>query len=393
MFSLNRQLFSVIIILLTTRLPSPHFSFVSKQVAQLNLTKFLNIPCNFEKIPGGGCVLRESYCSAHSCVCKPTHPINIDDTMCIQRYKNVGEICTVNEECGSNAYCVSTGSSYKLKKCICRQGYAYSPKNSKCIKGHKGASCSMGSNCHGFAFICILSQCQCNYGYGWHQQDEHCYKKSRHGEACNSTINCWAYDALSECDHTAKVCICRQFLPQRYAIGQLTKKCEVCPDHRYDNITDTCMPETLEIVYRSDENSIFGKNSVQYLYIILSMTPFVLIAAIAFFHKYVKGNNLPQLHFVVTSVNTDNARNAFLVNSECGMNEVQFPESTSLSRHSSRVQLENSNVESCCPSLRIELPPATPNLSVRREPPPPYEEMLELPPSYEEATAQNTGKA
>ncbi len=350
--------------------------------SNLNGTKYLNIRCDFERHTGGGCYLKESYCSFHSCVCKPDFPINIEDIMCIQRYKKVGEICSIDAECDTNSYCVSVGHNYKLRKCVCRQGFSYSFKNSSCLKGHKGSLCSTDSDCSGSNRICSQSKCQCNYGFDWYQTDEQCYKKSRHGESCDSTINCRAYDRLSECDKVRKICICRQSLSQMNAIDQLTQKCIICPIKRYNNETKICIPETLEIEYKSTDKSMISRNSLQYVYIALSMSPFVVFAFIGFLYKFVSPRN-NVMHNIVSNDNETQTRNAFTDDS----GECDLLNTTRIDTNHSRLLVNLSNNE-----IRpIVCPPISPVLCTLispRDPPPPYEASQEMPPpSYEQAMA------
>ena len=177
-------------------------------------TKYLNIACDFSGIGGGGCVLRESYCSYHTCVCKPDFPINVDDVMCVDKLKKNTEICTIDNECEANSYCVKAVDNFKIKRCVCRQGFSYSYRNHSCIKGHHGSLCSTNSDCTGTHSMCSQSKCQCEYRYSWEVHDEMCYKKSRLNEPCESTVNCRAYDRLSQCDRVYKVCVCRPSLSE-----------------------------------------------------------------------------------------------------------------------------------------------------------------------------------
>lgn len=341
-------------------------------------TKYLNVACDFSGIGGGGCVLRESYCSYHTCVCKPDFPVNVDDVMCIDRHKKVGEICTIDNECETNSYCVKAQDNFKLKRCVCRQGFSFSRRNNSCIRGHQGSLCSTGADCSGTHSMCSQSKCQCDYGYDWVTTDEKCYKKSRLNESCESTLNCRVYDRLSECDRVHKVCVCRPSIAEVNAIDEIRQKCVICPLHRYINATKVCKPETIEIDYSSSDRSVMTRHSLQYVYIALSISPFVVFAIIGFLYKFVS----PRSHSLNNLLNNRqmHSRHVFTDEPDCqpqttARNDTNHPSMTVLTVNDSRPLV--------CPPIS----PALMSLIPPRDPPPSYEASQLMPPSYEEAIA------
>ena len=336
--------------------------------------KQLNIPCD-SKIAGGGCKLRESYCSLNICICRPEFPINIDDFMCVQRHKNVGESCIRDKECQSNAFCRTNGG--KSKTCECRQGFVYLHKNKTCIKGHKDAHCASDNDCDITSYICLDAKCQCKLGFGWNQNEEKCYKKSKNGERCDSTLNCWAYDHFSECDANEKICICTKSLTKRYALGQLTKMCEECPIERYENETDTCKPKTYLVSYVS------SRYSTQYIYFVLSITPLIVFSSIGFFYKYVRTtNNMRQLQYIINQhYDQTDIRRVFSIDSTCQNGNIN----TEIQRNTRSILSERIDDQTSCQTQST-------TVSLPFEPPPTYDEsqlVVEMPPSYDEAIKSN----
>lgn len=249
-------------------------------------TKYLNVKCDFERIPGGGCELRESICSLHRCVCKPDYPINIADRLCIARLKSVWESCTYSQECQAGSYCASNGVNH-TNHCQCKSGHAYSARLRQCVRGLKGSTCRNDSECTGMNEFCSLYNCDCKVGYEWYSTDEICYQKSKYGEQCDAPINCKMHDEFSDCDPQSRRCVCGQFLSRRYILDELTRKCVSCPLERYHNDTNTCLPEKMTVEYSLLDRSSMERDSHQYMYILLSMSPFVVFGLIGYIYRYV----------------------------------------------------------------------------------------------------------
>ena len=341
-------------------------------------TKYLNIACDFSGIGGGGCVLRESYCSYHTCVCKPDFPINVDDVMCVDKLKKNTEICTIDNECEANSYCVKAVDNFKIKRCVCRQGFSYSYRNHSCIKGHHGSLCSTNSDCTGTHSMCSQSKCQCEYRYSWEVHDEMCYKKSRLNEPCESTVNCRAYDRLSQCDRVYKVCVCRPSLSEVNAIDEIRQKCVICPIHRYINATKVCKPETIEIDYSSSDRSVMTRHSLQYVYIALSISPFVVFAIIGFLYKFVS----PRSHSLNNLLNNRQMHSRHVFTDEAV--DCQ-PTSNNRNETNHSSLLVNLTINQSHPLVCPPISPALLTLIPPRDPPPSYEASQLMPPSYEEA--------
>lgn len=262
----------------------------------LSTSRLLNVKCDFERIPGGGCQLRESYCSNHKCICKPDVPINIADRMCVSRHKRVGELCTFSPECQAGSFCESINARNDTFACRCKSGHAYSAKRKRCIKGLKDSECQVNEDCIGANVFCSLTHCDCMVGFQYHLPDEVCHKKSRYNEPCESSINCELHDEFSACDLSSKRCTCGQFLSRKYALDEVTNKCISCPPHRFDNATNSCQPDRRSVDYSKLDRSTMERNSHQYMYIALSMTPFIVFALIGFIYRYVNpNNNSPEL--------------------------------------------------------------------------------------------------
>ena len=249
--------------------------------------RLLNVKCDFERIPGGGCQLRESYCSNHQCVCKPSAPINIADRMCVARHKAVGEHCTFSPECQAGSFCEAVGARNDTFACRCKSGHAYSEKKGRCVRGLKDSQCTLNEDCIGANVFCSLTYCDCMVGYQWNAPDERCHKKSRYGEPCESSINCELHDEFSACDLGSKRCTCGQFLSRKYALDEVTNKCISCPPHRFHNATNSCQPDRRTVDYSKLDRSTMERNSHQYVYVALSMTPFIVFALIGFIYRYV----------------------------------------------------------------------------------------------------------
>lgn len=254
----------------------------------LSTSRLLNVKCDYSRIPGGGCQLRESYCSNHKCICKPDAPINIADRMCVSRHKRVGELCTFSPECQTGSFCESINDT--LAVCRCKSGHAYSGKRKRCVKGLKDSECQLNEDCIGANVFCSLTHCDCMVGFQWNSPDEICHKKSRYGEPCESSINCELHDEFSACDLSSKRCTCGQFLSRKYALDEVTNKCISCPAHRFHNATNSCQPDRRTVDYSKLDRSTMERNSHQYLYIALSMTPFIVFALIGFVYRFVNPN-------------------------------------------------------------------------------------------------------
>ncbi|XP_054167348.1 uncharacterized protein LOC128964737 [Oppia nitens] len=343
----------------------------------LNQTKYLNIDCDFTHIGGGGCPLRESYCSYHICVCKPDFPININDIKCIDKYKNVGDICFIDAECENNSVCVKTVDNYNLKRCVCRPGFSFSFLNNSCIRGHINSLCSFNNDCTGGHTVCLQSKCQCNYGYEYYSTDEQCYRRAKHGESCKSTANCRVYDKLSDCEKVKKVCVCRQSLDSHInAFDQLTQKCKVCPPERFNSTAKVCVPELFEKEYHTGDNRVLNRNSLQYVYILLSVSPFVVFAIIGFLYKFINPRS-PPINSIDNNNRENGIRNVYSDDAvECHMNT-----NSRIDTNPSVGSNEVPHPIVCQPisPLLLLLPP--------RDPPPTYEASQQMPPSYEEAIA------
>lgn len=319
--------------------------YATCQNEELLTRKYLNVKCDFERVPGGGCHLRESYCSSHMCICKPDFPINIADRLCLVRLKNVGEMCTYSQECQTGSFCDEVDGA---KVCQCKTGYAFSEKSKMCVKGLKGSICKNSSDCSGPDIFCSILVCECKYGFEWYVSEESCYKKAKFGESCETTINCKMHDEFSVCDPQSKQCTCGQFLSRKYALDEVTHKCVSCPRKRYHDSTNICLAEktAVEIDQSAYEH--------HYIYIALSMTPFIVFALIGFIYRYVSPDAAYQ----------DNS-------SEQGLDVDQML-SMSL--------LPNSGHEFCLHlDVRLLTTPAM------HDPPPSYDiASKDLPPSYDE---------
>ena len=250
--------------------------------------KYLNRHCDFENIPARGCHLRESYCSLHTCICKPDFPINIDDRLCLARLKSIGDQCEYNQECQNGSICANDGTKTKMKICRCKIGYVYSAKNRQCIKGLKGANCTNDDDCFGDNLFCSMISCECKYGYQWSSDEENCLKRSKFGELCDTSINCKVYDEFSECDLHTKRCVCGEFLSRKYTLDELTRRCISCPMNRLNHTSNTCLPEKTTVEYSLLDRTADERKSLQYgIYIALSMAPFFIFALIGFIYRYV----------------------------------------------------------------------------------------------------------
>lgn len=335
-------------------------------------SKYLLVPCDFERIPGGGCQLRESYCSNHKCICKPDVPINIADRMCIARLRAVGEGCTFSQECQEGSFCAASGT-HGNSICRCKWGHAYSTKSRQCVKGLKDSECQVDADCVGENIFCSLTVCDCMVGFEWFPQDQACHKKSRYGEPCENSVNCRAHDEFSACDPTSKQCTCGQFLSRKYALDEVTHKCVSCPSHRLHNGTKTCQPDRRAIDYGPLDASGQERNSHQFVYIALSMTPFIAFALIGFIYRYVNtsGNFADHFPGAVTFLEVP-------VLALASNPELDFcPVLIDLNGNALTRPLSDSQADLC-----ILGAPTLP------EPPPTYEiASKDLPPSYDEAVA------
>lgn len=339
---------------------------------QFMTPKYLNKQCDFESIPARGCHLRESYCSLHTCICKPDFPINIADRLCIAKYRNIGEVCTFDQECQTGSKCIGMNNSPKV--CKCKNGYIYSEKSKQCIKGLKGASCNKDSDCIGNHMFCSLIMCECKYGYEWFSAEESCLKRAKFGENCDSSINCKVYDEFSECDPFSKKCVCGEFLSRKYTLDEVTRRCISCPIHRYNHSSNTCLPEKTTVEYSLLDESSHERNSHQYVYIALSMAPFIVFALIGFIYRYVNPYGaLPETFDQCTE--RMEASNAF--------DEMTSP-STVNHHYCLSIDVDENlpgidNQTTCLIGTTL-LP----------DPPPTYDiASKDLPPSYEEVIAEN----
>ena len=330
----------------------------------------LNVKCDFERIPGGGCHLRESYCSLHTCICKPDYPINIADRLCIAKRKTISEQCTFSQECQKGSFCAEMNNN---RVCQCKRGHAYSIKSKLCVKGLKGSVCRNHSECIGENQFCSLSVCDCMYGFEWFAPDEACHKKSRYGESCDSAINCKIYDEFSECDLNLKQCTCGQFLSRKYALDEVTDKCVSCPPERYNNSTNTCLPQKTTVKYSLLDRSTYERNSYQYVYVGLSMTPLIVFAMIGFIYRYVSpSGNSPEQPTLLDQVA-----------SVSGQHNLDFTICMQMDFNGNPLTMNHSadsttNLAQVLSSPIMTLPP-----------PPAYEIVSEdLPPSYDEAVRQ-----
>lgn len=204
------------------------------------------------------------------------------------RYKNVGEVCTYSQECQSGSFCSDNGPNTKI--CLCKTGFAFSERSKQCVKGLKGSLCRNNSDCVGHNVFCSIQLCECKYGYEWYAPEESCYRKAKFGENCETSINCKVHDEFSECDAYSKQCTCGQFLSRKYALDEVTRKCVSCPRKRYRNSTNSCVAEKTTVEYSLLDQSAYERNSHQYIYIALSMTPFIVFALIGFIYRYVNPN-------------------------------------------------------------------------------------------------------
>lgn len=315
--------------------------------------KHLNIKCDFESIPGGGCHLRESYCSMHNCVCKPDYPINIADRLCIAKYKSVGQSCTYSQECQTGSFCTSIATgNHEHSVCQCKTGYVYSTLSEKCTKGIKDSACTSDKDCSKDNMFCSLSTCDCKYGFQWLNNQELCYKKSKYGEPCIDSMNCKLHDEFSECDVATRTCSCGQFLSRKYALDELIHKCVSCPLERYQNASNTCVSEKTIVQYSLLDTSSYGRNNHQYVYLVLSLTPFVVFALIGVIFRFVNPNMLAENGGAVVPGHSEQ-----LVTISC-------------------LRTETSQWNRLCSTV-----------TVRVDPPPSYDHTFkDLPPTYEEAT-------